>query len=383
MVLSNDVVPGMGVPVAAPGLRSSGIAEGLRAHSFDVELVVPADVVRLAGAPSTTRGVTSVVELPELMDFIDHRAFDAVVFTNANLTPHLKPRADVAYVYDLFAPKLLEQLGSPGPKPNWDTDIERKERALALADLLWVNGRRKLGYALAWLMRPGVETQRQLLNKPSLFDGDPAQHIQLVEMPVPGTSNLTNDGAAPSAPNQPIRAGIAGYAQAWSALPDTHVSHQAIVSAGHELHALLPQHWGAGDRAAPNSSLPEGAVIHRGPLRFEEFCEWVSSMHVMVDVFPASAERRLAMITRSVVALSLGVPVVHGVDSEVADIITEFDAGWVELSNDEQRWDQIAQEIADPPTLARKRAGARKASATRFAPSAALAEAASALHRLR
>ena len=76
-------------------------------------------------------------------------------------------------------------------------------------------------------------------------------------------------------------------------------------------------------------------------------------------------------------------PVVHGVDSEVADIIREFDAGWVETSSDPNRWRAIAEEAADPDIRATKRAGAIAASRARFAPHAALAEAAARLEDLR
>jgi len=34
-VLSNDVVPSLGMPVAAPGLRAFGLAEGLRANGVE------------------------------------------------------------------------------------------------------------------------------------------------------------------------------------------------------------------------------------------------------------------------------------------------------------------------------------------------------------
>ena len=114
MVLSNDVVPGFGVPVAAPGLRAAGMAAGLRSHGFDVELVVPADVARLAGiAERPTPDGTSIVELPTLMDHIQSNGVQIVVFTNANLSPHLRPLGDVSFVYDLFAPKMLDRLASP------------------------------------------------------------------------------------------------------------------------------------------------------------------------------------------------------------------------------------------------------------------------------
>ena len=377
LVLSNDVVPGFGVPVAAPGLRSGGIAAGLRSHGFDVELVVPADVARLAGIEgSPAPEGTAVVELPELMDHIGSTGVETVVFTNANLTPHLRPQGNVSFVYDLFAPKMLERLASPTPEVSWDGLAEQKERALALADAVWVNGRRKLGYALAWMMRPGVEAHRNAMGKASMFASDPASRVQLVEMPVLPMDGVATDVASRDTDSRQCRIGIGGYAQLWSTLPRIHPAHRALSNAGHELHALLPQHWAAGDTPAPASALPEAAVMTNGPLALEPFHGWVRSMDLMVDVFPKTAERRLAMITRSAVALGWGVPVIHGVDSEVADIIREFDAGWVETSEDPNRWRAIAEEASDPEIRAAKRAGALAASRARFDPHAALAEAA-------
>lgn len=380
VILSNDVVPGLGVPVAAPGLRSSGIAVGLRSHGIETELVVPADVTRLAGVanPTLPEG-TSIVEVPDLMDHVDATGANTVVFTNANLSPHLQPRGGVRFVYDLFAPKMLERLASPTPELDWDALSDQKERALALADLVWVNGRRKMGYALGWMLRPGTEAHRRAMGKPSMFEADPAERIQLVEMPVLAIEALDHDSAVASGPKGVARIGIGGYAQHWSVLPEVHPAHSVLSSTGHELHALLPQHWSAGSSPAPHSALPESTVIASGPLSIEGFHRWVTSMDVMIDVFPPSAERRLAMITRSAVALGWGVPVIHGVDSEVADIIREFDAGWVETSTDPSRWEQVAQEVADAEILARKARGARAAQDARFDPHVALAEAASQL----
>ena len=39
IVISNDVVPGQAMPVAAPGLRAFGLASGLRQHGFDVSVI--------------------------------------------------------------------------------------------------------------------------------------------------------------------------------------------------------------------------------------------------------------------------------------------------------------------------------------------------------
>jgi len=314
-----------------------------------------------------------VVELPELMDRIRSTKPDAVVFTNANLTPHLQPVDGVRFVYDLFAPKMLERLASPGSESGWETLVEQKERALAMSDLVWVNGRRKLGYALGWLMRPGVEHQRQAMSKPSMFELDPASRLQLVEMPVelPHTNEVANDEGAAR-----CRIGIAGYAQPWSVLGEVHPAHRALSDAGHDLHCLLPQHWAVGDSPAPVSAMPPGTIFDDGPLLLDDFHHWVRSMDVMVDVFTQSAERRVAMITRSAVALGWGVPVIHGVDSEVADIVREYDAGWVETSTDPTRWRNLVDEVSDPDVRRQKRAGALAAQRERFDPHAALGEAA-------
>ena len=40
VLVANDVVPGMGLPVAAPGLRVFGLGEGLRRHGFEVVTAV-------------------------------------------------------------------------------------------------------------------------------------------------------------------------------------------------------------------------------------------------------------------------------------------------------------------------------------------------------
>lgn len=373
LVISNDVVPGLGVPVAAPGLRAHGVAEGLRAHGFDVELCAPADVIdALDGVQPPPEG-TSVVRPDQLQSHIVAGGFAVVVFTNANLTPHLQPTPGVCFVYDMFAPKLLERLASATADSTWNTQVATKERALALADHVWVNGRRKLGYALGWLMRPGVDEWRTRFGKPSIVGSDVLSRLTVVDMPIALSPDIE-----PS-PAQAVTAGtigVAGYAQQWSQLDVVHPAHQAIVDAGLDLRVLLPRHWGAGDAPTPMSAFPSGITRVDGPLAFPEFARWVQSMGAMIDVFTPTAERYFAMITRTAVAIRLGVPVIHGVDSEVADIIRTYDAGWVVTDDDPTAWRSVINELTDSEVLERKRAGARRASVERFAPSAALRAAA-------
>ena len=120
--------------------------------------------------------------------------------------------------------------------------------------------------------------------------------------------------------------------------------------------------------------------MHEGPLAFDEFGRWVQSMDAMVDLFEPSAERTFAMITRSAVALRLGVPLIHAVDSEISDLISAYNAGWVLDPGDIDGWNRVAQEVADPALLLQKREGAKRVSVERLSPEASLATAATRLH---
>ena len=378
LIISNDVISGFGVPVAAPGLRAMGLAAGLTAHGHDVSTSVPSDLLALVFGdeiPPAPDGV-DIVSPPDLMAHIEQIGADTVVFINSNLSPHLHPTPGVTFVYDPFAPKLLEGLASTtGGRPFAGAAAE-KERALALADHVWVNGRRKMGYALGWLLRDEVDRIRtEIFAKPSLRDRDVANMITLVEMPVSLPETVEVSTVTTTESPDPVRLGLAGYAQAWSTLSEVALGHRLMIDAGHALHALTPQHWAGNPDDAPRQALPPETILHDGPLPFDEFARWVQSMDAMVDLFEPSAERAFAMITRSAVALRLGVPLIHAVDSEISDVIEFYDAGWVLDPHDHDRWNQIAVEVADPSILTRKQQGARRVSLERFAPHAALAEA--------
>lgn len=378
LVIANDVIPGFGVPVAAPGIRAAGLAAGLRSHGFDVEVSVPETIIKIVSdpvAPVIPPPGATVVDPTDLHEFIVANSFETVVFTNANMAPHLHPVQGTQFVFDMFAPKILELLSSGRTDRDWARDARRKERALALADHVWVNGHRKLGYALGWLLRPSVDRIRtEELGLTRLIEGDPMKHVSVVEMPVPLPRDVSV--RSPQAAAGVLRVGVAGYVQRWSALDQIPAAYTAAVDTGHELHVLQPEHWGGSAPDAAPPADPPGVHRHLGPLGYRDFAAWIQSMDVMVDVFAQSAERHMAMITRSAVALRFGVPIMHGVDSEISDLVREYDAGWVINTNDTAAWQVAYSECADPDILARKQAGARRASEDRFAPEAALAEAA-------
>lgn len=380
LVVANDVTPGFGVPVAAPGLRAAGIAEGLRAHGLEVELTVPAPIIDRVWTrpipPSPPAG-TSIVDPGDLGGFIAGGRFSHVVFTNANMGPHLAPVRGTSFIFDLFAPKILELLASGRTDKDWATEAAKKERSLALADHVFVNGRRKIGYALGWLLRPAVDRHRTTtLGLDRLVDGDPMRHLSLVEMPVPLPDGI--EPRAPGrAPDRELRVGVAGYTQPWSGDGDVSPAIEIPRSLGHHVHVLTPPHWGRADAVTPPPIA--GVTSTPGPLDYPTFSTWLQSMDVVADHFPPSAERRLAMITRTTVALRLGVPVIHGADSEVSDLIDAYDAGWVVAADDPVAWKRAFEEATDAETLLAKQRGAVRLSTERFDPAAALSVAAATL----
>jgi glycosyltransferase involved in cell wall biosynthesis len=66
------------------------------------------------------------------------------------------------------------------------------------------------------------------------------------------------------------------------------------------------------------------------------------------------------MVTRSVVSLACGVPVVHPPFTEVSAMISEYDAGWlVDPLDDGAVGAALDEVMGDPETVRRKRENAR------------------------
>ena len=97
------------------------------------------------------------------------------------------------------------------------------------------------------------------------------------------------------------------------------------------LNASLASHWG--DRATGSLALPafdENPWVRRvPPMEFEAFQAFLADQHVVLDLFDETEERRLAMVTRTVVALASGTPVIHPPFTEVSPLLDRYEAGWL------------------------------------------------------
>ena len=371
LVISNDVVPGQAMPVAAPGLRAFGLASGLRQHGFDVSVVTmdgPVDAQWESDIPPPVPEDTIVLQGPDLMSYIRSRSPVSVIYTNSNQVNYLEPVNGVRYVMDFFAPKVLELVssGSEYPADELGKLRTRKIKALELADAIVVNGRKKIPYVLGWIL----QTSNDANSLP----------IELAEMAVPGRfEDPPSDG--------PLTVSIAGYAQKWSA-PGSwiEVLHEPLENGDLRALMVVPPHWGQSSDVSTSdamirlSELP--GVTRHGALPFAQFRSAIAPTHVSLDMFDYSLEREYAMVTRTVVALSTGLPVIHPPFTEVSPLIEEYDAGWIVDPEDEQGLEGLLMDlIGHPEEAIRKRENARRLWAKHFDPKVATSALAEILDR--
>lgn len=355
-VISNDVVPGLGMPVAAPGLRAFGLAEGLRANGVQTRTLVARGFVERQwtrfgrSVPHPTAPGTEVVGANALARYLKAHAPAVAVMINSNQVEHLRPVEGVRYVLDFFAPKMLEELyhhGEGYPGEELKRLRERKIRAIELADAFICNGRKKLPYFLAWML----QADRDVRELP----------LEVVNMCVP----LALPGEVEEADG--VRLAVAGYLQSWSTLGSwVGALEERLDRPGVSLDLLVPWHWGGGggrshasrddlDRIARHPS-----VRTHGTMNFSEFRRFLSAVDVTIDLFQHNLEREYAMVTRSVVSLACGVPVVHPPFTEVSAMISEYDAGWLVDPLDDRAVGAALDEVmGDPEAVRRKRENAR------------------------
>lgn len=351
-ILSNDVVPSLGMPVAAPGLRAFGLAEGLRANGVKVKTLVTRGFtdrqwLRFGrSVPHPTAPHAEVVSARRLARYLETNAPAVAVLINSNQVDHLRPIQGVRYVLDFFAPKMLETLYQHGegyPRDELAALRRRKIRAIELADAFIVNGKKKLPYFLAWML----QADRDVRTLP----------VEVVNMCAPvsfsGEAGPVGSG---------VRFAVAGYLQSWSTLGSwVKVVERQLERPGMRLDLLLPWHWGgAAERSHESRADLErlernGSVTTHGPMTFSEFQAFLSMIDVSIDLFQHNLEREYAMVTRSVISLACGVPVIHPPFTEVSPMIAEYDAGWLIDPPDTKALEDVIGGILDDPDLVRRK----------------------------
>lgn len=371
-IISNDIVPSLGMPVAAPGLRAFGLAEGLRANGARVKtLVVKGFVDRQwmrfgKSVPHPMGPDTEVVGSWRLSRYLQTHAPATVIIINSNQVDNLRPIPGIKYVLDFFAPKMLEMLyhhSGEYPEKEISELRQRKIRAIKLADGFIVNGEKKVPYFLGWLLQADKDIR-----------GLP---FEVVNMCAP----LGFSGPARTGPDAggPVRFAVAGYLHSWSTLGGwVNVMERHLGGSGVSLDLMVPWHWSVSEyehksRGDLDRLAGYRSVTTHAPMTFSNFQRFLSGVDVAIDLFQHNLEREYAMVTRSIIALACGVPVLHPPFTEVSRMIAEYDAGWLVDPEDQPALEAVIEEIVgDPDALRRKKENARKLAAAVIEPKVAV-----------
>jgi hypothetical protein len=371
-VISNDIVPGLGMPVAAPGLRAFGLAEGLRANGAAVKtLVVKGFVERQwmrfgKSVPYPKAPDTEVIGAGKLVPYLRSHAPATVVIINSNQVDNLRPIRGIKYVMDFFAPKMLEMLyhhSGKYPKEEISQLRQRKIRAIRLADAFIVNGAKKFPYFLAWML----QADRDIRDLP----------IEVVNMCAP----LAWDGPVVGGRDSggPIRFAVAGYLHSWSTLGSwVKVVERQLSRPEVNLDLMVPWHWSSREyehksRSDLDRLASYKSVATHGPMTYSDFQKFLSTIDVAIDLFQHNLEREYAMVTRSIIALACGVPVLHPPFTEVSPMIAEYDAGWLVDPEDPETLEAVINKIIeDPAEVRQKKQNARVLASTILDPAVAV-----------
>ena len=357
-IISNDIIPSLGMPVAAPGLRAFGLAEGLRANGAKVKtLVVKGFVERQwmrfgRSVPHPTAPNTEVIGARSLARYLETNAPATVVIINSNQVDNLKPIRGIKYVMDFFAPKMLEMLyhhSGEYPREEMKQLRQRKIRAIRLSDAFIVNGAKKVPYFLAWML----QADRDIRDLP----------LEVVNMCAPLS---WGDDLDDQVSDSSVRFAVAGYLHSWSTLGSwVRVMERHLDRPGVSLDLMVPWHWSSREyeyELRSDLKRLEGheSVTTHGPMTFSEFQKFLSTIDVAIDLFQHNLEREYAMVTRSIIALACGVPVLHPPFTEVSPMIAEYDAGWLVDPEDANALEAvIVGIIEDPDALRQKKRNAR------------------------
>jgi hypothetical protein len=371
-IISNDIVPSLGMPVAAPGLRAFGLAEGLRANGARVTtLVVKGFVDRQwmrfgKSVPHPMGPDTEVIGGWRLSRYLRTHAPATVIIINSNQVDNLGPIPGIRYVLDFFAPKMLEMLyhhSGEYPEKEISELRQRKIRAIKLADGFVVNGAKKVPYFLGWLL----QADRDIRGLP----------FEVVNMCAP----LVWSGPVGTGPDAgaPVRFAVAGYLHSWSTLGSwVKVMERHLDRSDVSLDLMVPWHWSVSEYEHKSRGDLERLAGYRsvathGPMTFSNFQGFLSGIDVAIDLFQHNLEREYAMVTRSIIALACGVPVLHPPFTEVSPMIAEYDAGWLVDPEDTAALQAVIGGIIDDPDeLRRKKENARRLAAAVIEPEVAV-----------
>lgn len=309
-VISNDVVPNMGLPCSGQGIRALGTARMFAAAGAEADVLMQdqmtlqritrwsGDFHHLAIPPSVRMfrvGALAAVlgdyDLVVLHNWAAGHALDALRTSRPKI------------LYDFFSATLVEHAHFDRGAHYIEEIRTRKRATVGLAGLFWGNGEGRVDYARAFLGAEAIAGE--VLDAPMWYPATRPTRRPLVT--------------------------VGGFAQAWTVgLPVAAIERISARLPDHEIAVLGGgEHYHIRTKLVERDRIAADNVRMLGPIAYEDYVRLMASSAAFVDVAPMNDERRLSFSSRALVALAAGCPVVHNAETDLGRLIEAHGAGVV------------------------------------------------------
>jgi glycosyltransferase involved in cell wall biosynthesis len=345
LVITTEPVPLPGCMSTGAGIRAWGLVQGLRSCGFDAEIAMAADGVS-QWSPEKRSGTKDwIFERERLDEHVRARKADLLVMQHWGLMDRLGDH-DIPLAIDLAGPHLLERRFWASPNPL--RDMDQKLKALSRADFLTCSGRNQRHYFLAYALMAGFDATAPDLLPVIPFSVSPELPEETEHDPE------TWVYAGMLLPWQNPKAGIEAALEVFQA------------RGRGELHFIGAQHpagdvsRGRFDKILERLNTSRQAMVLK-PRPYDDLCDYLRRRGAALDLMEWNNERELAFPSRSVVYLACGLPVLHGRQSEMGELILRYDAGWLMNPHDPEGLRALFESLLDrPEELERRRENARR-----------------------
>lgn len=310
-ILSNDVVPGMGLPASGQGIRALCTQRLLEELGWTADVFMQFSLVseryrRWSELPGFK--VPSSVQLYRAVEARERLAeYDTIVLHNwgAGQKLQLLDHPPGRLIYDFFSATLVEHEFLDKGEAYLEDVAQRKNRLLKPASAFWGNGTGRVDYATAYLERQGI-TGQPVWNVPMSPECQENTRERLIV--------------------------VGGFRQAWTTtLSDRMLDRIAETFADYEVVRLGHGIQYHGLKLAPVDADAEAVSARRffdlNPMTFADYERLLRRASLFIDLSDLNAERRVSFSSRGLTALAMGCPILHNRETDLGALVEAFEAG--------------------------------------------------------